>query len=140
MKIIQYKIVLSARLLLLVDENETIMEKPKPMLTLSQVMEKLAKRGITDEFRMNEDGEMKLNENPENYLPQDLKILKTYRFEGDSNPDDNAVLYVAEAYNGSKGMIIDSYGAESNYPGDKFDNFIRDIPVEETDDYNFDNE
>ncbi len=115
------------------------MEKPKPMLTLSQVMEKLAKRGITDEFRMNEDGEMKLNENPENYLPQDLKILKTYRFEGDSNPDDNAVLYVAEAYNGSKGMIIDSYGAESNYPGDKFDNFIRDIPVEETDDYNFDN-
>lgn len=126
--------------MLLVDENETIMEKPKPMLTLSQVMEKLAKRGITDEFRMNEDGEMKLNENPENYLPQDLKILKTYRFEGDSNPDDNAVLYVAEAYNGSKGMIIDSYGAESNYPGDKFDNFIRDIPVEETDDYNFDNE
>ena len=139
MKIIQYKNFLSARLLLLVDENETIMEKPKPMLTLSQVMGKLAKRGITDEFRMNEDGEMKFNENPENYLPQDLKILKTYRFEGDSNPDDNAVLYVAEAYNGSKGMIIDSYGAESNYPGDKFDNFIRDIPVEETDDYNFDN-
>ena len=71
------------------------------------------------------------------YYPEDLKILKSYRFEGDSNPEDNAVLYVAESGDGKKAMIIDSYGAESNYPGEEFDNFVREIPVEENDEYNF---
>lgn len=106
---------------------------------MSQVMSKLAERGITAEFRMNENGEMKYNDGDKDYSPEELKILRSYRFEGDSNPDDNAVLYVAEDTAGNKGFIIDSYGAESNYPGEDFDDFIRNIPVEERDEYNFDN-
>ena len=108
------------------------------MLTLSQIMKKLADKGITEEFRMNENCEMKYGDLQENYEPADLKIRKTYRFEGDSNPEDNAVLYVAEDDKGNRGMIIDSYGAESNYSGEKFDDFIRNIPVDEQDEYNFD--
>ena len=114
-----------------------IMETPKPMLTMSQIMTKLAEKGITSEFRMNENCEMKFQDSEKNYNPGDLKILKTYRFEGDSNPDDNAVLYVAEDSEGQKGMIIDSYGADSNYPGDKFDDFLRQIPVEDHEEYTF---
>ncbi len=114
------------------------MEKPKPMLTLSQVMGKLAKdKGISKEFRMNENCEMKMQDSDKIYQPEELKILKSYRFEGDSNPADNAVLYVAQDSDGEKGLIIDSYGAESNYPGEKFDDFIRNIPVEESEEYSF---
>ncbi|MGS0747839.1 hypothetical protein [Halpernia sp. GG3] len=113
------------------------MEHPKPMLTLSQVMNKLAQKGIVREFRMNDKGEMRLTNFEKNYEPSDLSIFKTFRFEGDSNPGDNAVLYVAEDNEGNKGMIIDSYGAESNYPGDSWGNFLRDIPVNENDDYGF---
>lgn len=113
------------------------MEEPKPMLTLSQVMARLAKKGITHEFRMNENCEMKLSDGDRIYSAGEMEIKKSYRFEGDSNPDDNAVLYVAQSTDGKKGMIIDSYGAESNYPGEAFDNFIRNIPVEEDDEYNF---
>lgn len=106
------------------------------MLTLSQVMAKLAKnKGIQREFRMNEDGEVRLQDSDNLYQSSDLRIVRTFRFEGDSNPDDNAVLYVVEDKIGNKGIIIDSYGAESNYPGDKFDQFLRDIPVEESDEY-----
>ncbi len=113
------------------------METPKPMLTLSQVMAKLAKeKGIHREFRMEENGEVKLQDSDIVYQPQDLKILKSYRFEGLSNPSDNAVLYVVQDMNDVKGMIIDSYGAESNHP-EAFDEFIREIPVEEQDDYDF---
>lgn len=108
------------------------------MKTLSQVMNILAKRGITKEFCMNENCEMKLQGADKNYKPNDLRIAKTYRFEGDSNPSDNAILYVIEANDGNKGMIIDSYGAESNYPGEKFDEFMREIPVEENPEYNLD--
>lgn len=113
------------------------MEKPKPMLTMSQIMSKLADKGITNEFRMNENLQMILEGNEHAYQPEDLKILKTFRFEGDSSPEDNAVLYVAADQKGNKGIIIDSYGAESNYSGEEFDNFLRNIPVDEDDEYNF---
>ena len=113
------------------------MDTPKPMLTLSQVMNKLAQNGVTSEFSMNEKGEMRLTNSEKNYEPTDLTILKTFRFEGDSNPDDNAVLYVAKDKGENRGMIIDSYGADSNYPGDKWDKFLRDIPVNESEEYNY---
>ncbi|MDR6921494.1 MULTISPECIES: hypothetical protein [Chryseobacterium] len=107
------------------------------MTTLSQVMKTLSERGIHREFRMNENCEMKFENSDTIYKPSDLTILKTYRFEGDSNPDDSAVLYVVRDYAGNRGMIIDSYGADSNYPGEKFDEFLRDIPVQESEEYNF---
>lgn len=110
--------------------------QPKPMLTMSQIMKKLADKGITTEYRMNEAGEMKFGEEEKIYQPEDLKILKSYRFEGASDPADNSVLYLAADGGGNKGMIIDSYGADSNYP-ENFDDFIREIPVEEQDEYNF---
>ena len=105
------------------------------MTTLSQVMETLRKRGIHKEFRMNDACEMKYENSEKNYLPHELTILKTYRFEGDSNPADNVVLYVVQAEDKNFGIIIDSYGAESNYPGEEFDAFLRDIPIKESDEY-----
>lgn len=113
------------------------MEKPKPMLTLSQVMTKLAQKGVVNEYTMNEEGEMKYSHSDKSYESSDLKILKSYRFEGDSNPADNAVLYVITDSENNRGMIIDSYGADSNYPGEKFDNFLRNIPVHEDEEYDF---
>lgn len=107
------------------------------MTTLSQVMKTLSERGIQREFRMNESCEMKFENSEKIYQPSDLTILKTYRFEGDSNPDDNAVLYVLKDDAGNRGIIIDSYGADSNYPGEEFDKFLRDIPVQESEEFNF---
>jgi len=115
-------------------ENHENIDK---MTTLSQVMEKLRERGIHREFRMNEDCEMKFDNSEKNYQPSELTLLKTYRFEGDSNPDDSAVLYLLKDTAGNIGMIIDSYGADSNYTGKDFDTFLRDIPVEDSDEYNF---
>jgi len=106
------------------------------MTTLSQVMARLAQRGIHREYRMDEEGNMKLDNSDRTYEPANLTILRTYRFEGDSNPADNVVLYVVKDHERNIGFILDSYGAESNYPGDKFDAFLRDIPVEESEEYN----
>ncbi len=116
------------------------MENPENtdrMTTLSQVMKTLSERGIQREFRMNENCEMKFENSEKVYQPAELTILKTYRFEGDSNPDDSAVLYVVKDSAGNRGMIIDSYGADSNYAGEEFDKFLRDIPVLESDEFNF---
>lgn len=113
------------------------MESSQEMTTLSQVMEKMSQRGIKREFRMNEAGQMTLENSGRSYQPSDLSILKTYRFEGDSNPDDNVVLYVVKDTDGNMGMIIDSYGADSNYSGEDFDKFLREIPFDESEDFNY---
>ena len=103
--------------------------------TLSQVINVLRERGITREICMTEDKKFILQETDIAYEPTDLSIVKSYRFEGDSNPEDNAVLYVLQDKTGLQSLILDSYGAESNYSGDEFDNFLREIPVEEREDF-----
>ena len=46
--------------------------------------------------------------------PQDFTVDEFYRFEGDSNPDDNAVIYAISSANGVKGTLVDGYGAYSS--------------------------
>ena len=106
--------------------------------TLSEVLNILVKRGITKEIRMNDQKQIVLGQNEKIYQPDDLCIVKSYRFEGESNPDDNAVLYLIEDKDGELSTILDSYGAESNYSGKEFDNFLRNLPIQEKDEYNFD--
>lgn len=110
---------------------------PKPMLTLSQVMEKLREKGITDEIRMTDDKKFVISGTEKSYRSEDLKILRTYRFEGASDPADNMALYLVEDLYGNKAMIIDSYGASSNYDGREFDEFIKSLPTEEKEEYDF---
>ena len=98
---------------------------------LSEVLNSLIKRGITKEITMNDQKQMVLGKDEKIYQPEDLKIIKTYRFEGDSNPGDNAVLYLLEDKDGERSTILDSYGVESNYTGEEFDNFLRAVAIDE---------
>lgn len=104
---------------------------------LSEILNNLRKEGITKEIRMNDENQMVLGDNEKIYLPQDLAIIKSYRFEGESSADDNAVLYLIEDKEGLKATILDSYGSDSNYSGPEFDNFLRQIPLEEKSGYDF---
>ncbi len=45
--------------------------------------------------------------------PEEFQVDEVYRFEGDSNPDDSAVLYAISSSTGIKGTLIDAYGAYS---------------------------
>lgn len=103
--------------------------------TLSEVYNSLNKRGITKEICMNEDHQMILGKKEKIYSPEDLVIVKSYRFEGESNPDDNAVLYLIEDRDGELATLLDSYGATSNYSGEEFDNFLRKVPIHERAEY-----
>lgn len=42
--------------------------------------------------------------------PEDFEVREVYRFEGDSTPDDNSVLYAIESMSGVKGVLVDAYG------------------------------
>ena len=101
------------------------------MTTLSSVLEKLRIRKQDNEFRITPSGFTSTNNKI--YQPEDLLIIKSYRFEGESNPDDSSVLYLILANDGLIGYTMDAYGAYSNHEDDGYDNFIRKIPVEERD-------
>ncbi len=47
--------------------------------------------------------------------PKDFQIVELYRFEGDSDPGDNSILYAisSEKYK-SKGVFVNAYGVYSN--------------------------
>jgi len=100
------------------------------MTTLTTVLEKLRQKRQDNEFVF-EEGKMKAS-NGKCYGVEDLKISRTYRFEGESNPSDNSILYLIEANDGLTGYSLDSYGAESNHEAE-YDDFIRQLPVEHND-------
>ena len=91
-------------------------ESSTDMTTLSSVLEKLRINKQDHEFKMVKDGFS--TDNKKTYLPEDLKIIATYRFEGDSDPSDSSILYVIEANDGLVGYSIDAYGAYSNHGND----------------------
>ncbi len=115
------------------NQKPFFMEKPGEMTTLTRVMEKLRERGFDHELKLSDHGRMQNPESKKIYNPEDLLIVKTYRFEGDSDPSDSSVLYVLEDKDGDKSFVLDAYGAYSDHAGSGFDEFIQKIPVEDRD-------
>jgi hypothetical protein len=100
-----------------------------PMTTVSAVLEKLRLKKFDNEFNISPEG-FTIN-NKKFYQPQDLKIIRTYRFEGDSDPSDNSIIYLIEANDGLVGFSLDAYGVYSDHDDDGYDNFIKQISVDE---------
>jgi hypothetical protein len=103
-------------------------DQKKEMTTLTSILEKLRVKKIDNEFQHTPNGFTAGNS--KFYQPQDLKIVRTYRFEGESNPDDNAIVYVIEANDGLVGYSLDAYGVYSDHDS-AYDDFIRQVPVHE---------
>lgn len=99
--------------------------QPGEMNTLYEVLNTLKQRNIDAEFLWKSDA---LYANDKAYDPKALQILKTYRFEGETDPDDAAILYVIKTSDGLIGYSIDAYGVNSNYD-EAYDNYIRQIPI-----------
>ena len=96
------------------------------MTTLSEVIPKLREMGYINDFEMIEGGMLSKQTN-DTFQPDELVIERVYRFEGDSNPDDEAVLYGVKASNGLMGIIIDAYGSDDN---DDLADFLRKVKIE----------
>ncbi|MCY1527588.1 hypothetical protein D9M68_626580 [compost metagenome] len=105
------------------------MEHSEEMSTLSEVLERLRQKGLDNEVKMSDHDKMQVAGLKKTYHPDDLKIIKTYRFEGMSDPGDNAVLYLVEDRDKDIGYILDAYGIYSNNEGADFADFLKKIPV-----------
>jgi hypothetical protein len=98
------------------------------MTTSSQVLEMLRHKKMDNEFRWTTEGFTAGK--GKSYQPDELEILRTFRFEGASDPADSEILYVIRASDGLIGYSQDVYGADSGHEDEAgYDNFIRQIPT-----------
>lgn len=108
------------------------MPQKDEMNTLSQILNKLTVKGYDNEFRWTKDG---FCAKDRCFQPEDLTIVKTYRFEGISDPSDMSILYLIKSGDGFIGYSLDAYGVYSNHDDEEgYDNFIRKIAVKDNDD------
>jgi hypothetical protein len=89
------------------------------MNSLAICLNKMVKEGYTEDFRITERGLESLHRHS-NYKPEQIEIINFFRFEGESDPDDNAILYVIETNDGTKGILIDVFGVYNNPKVSKF--------------------
>lgn len=78
--------------------------------TVSSTLNSLKERGYTKDFNIAFD-KLICNETSESLDPHEFEITEVYRFEGESNPSDEAVVYAVESKEGNmKGVIVNAYG------------------------------
>ena len=88
------------------------MEK-KNMTTLVSVLAQLEEAGFTAQFKATENGLLSLA-STYTFQPDELQVTHFYRFEGESNQDDSAILYAIETSNHEKGTLVDGYGPSAD--------------------------
>lgn len=81
--------------------------------TLVSTMSRLRKAGFTADFNANDDGELVCSECGMTIAPEDAIVSESYRFEGASNPDDEAILVAISCECSCKGLFTSGYGTSA---------------------------
>ena len=100
------------------------------MSTLTERVNKAMKEGYSETLKMTKQGIFYESRN-KTYLPDEVKVVDFYRFEGQSDPADSAIMYVIETTDGVKGLLIDSYGAYADEYMNKFMAEVEEIKKKE---------
>ncbi len=84
------------------------------MNTITEIIVRLREKHYTHDFEVVDKKKLVCTGTHESFGPKDLVIEKTFRYEGDSNPDDMAVIYAITSNSGTQGILIDAYGTYAN--------------------------
>jgi hypothetical protein len=86
--------------------------------TVTDAINGLKKRGYTIDFNLDYDCII-CHETPISLLPSEFEISEVYRFEGDSDPADEAVVYAIESKHGHKGLLVNGFGISADSISDE---------------------
>lgn len=113
-------------------KNETIDLTPdkEHMKTLSSCVNSLTAAGYETQFKMLKEGLQSLS-TEKIYSPEEVKITNFYRFEGESDPADNSILYAIKTVTGEKGTLSDAYGVYADVTIGEFMKKVEEIGKKE---------
>jgi hypothetical protein len=106
------------------------MKEPHEPTPLSEVLSMLREKGFTEDFIMEDKG-IKNKNTGHSYKPEELTIMKVYRFEGESDPADMSVVYAMQSNSGDKGIFLDAFGTYADYDGQKAAEFMKKVKIVE---------
>lgn len=101
------------------DQTVNINTTLPAMNTLTERVNKAVKDGYIDNLKITRQGLYSAAKD-KTYMPSEVRIIDFYRFEGQSDPADNAIMYIIETTDGVKGTLIDAYGAYADENVNKF--------------------
>jgi hypothetical protein len=82
--------------------------------TVTAAVNGLKQRGYTMDFNLDENC---LVCHEDKFNVEDFEITEVYRFEGDTDPADEAVVYAIESNKGQKGVLVTGYGPSAEGMG-----------------------
>ncbi len=79
--------------------------------TVSEAIEQLRKQGYILDFNLKEN---QLTDGENAYLADEFEIVDLYRYEGPSDPADEATVYALASASGIKGVLVSGYGISTD--------------------------
>lgn len=84
-----------------------IMKPAYHYTTVLEALNDLKEKGFHRDFNLHHEA---IKENPYNYT-----VEHVYRYEGDTDPDEESVVYGIISNNGEKGVFVSGFSANSDY-------------------------
>lgn len=82
--------------------------------TLSEAIEALKQQGYTEDFNLKENC-LECIAGTQKMLPHEFNMDKSFRFDVDENPSDQAMLYaISSEMHKIKGLLVNGYGIYSD--------------------------
>lgn len=91
--------------------------------TITEAVAELKKRGYIHDFNIL-NNRLVCDHLEKQYGHEDFEIKEVYRFEGPSDPADEAVVFAIEAPSGALGILVNGYGA---YADDRNTEFVKQL-------------
>jgi hypothetical protein len=86
--------------------------------TVVEAVQGLKQRGFTIDFNLEPD-RLVCHENSFSLGAADFEIAEVYRFEGESDPADEAAVYAIESKDGKKGLLVTGFGISAEGVGEE---------------------
>jgi len=93
------------------------------MKSLATCLSRMVSEGYTENFSISDEGMNSLHSH-NHYQPGEIQVVNSYCFEAQSGPNDNAILYVIETCDGTKGTLMDTGG---NPASSNVSQFMKDV-------------
>lgn len=79
--------------------------------TVTHAINALREKGFTEDFNLEENC---IASKPGKFTHEEFEITEVYRYEGDSDPADEATVYGIISSTGVKGVLVTGYGMSSD--------------------------
>ncbi len=76
--------------------------------TVTEAIQKLREKGFTVDFNLEENC---ITCHPDKFDPAEFDVIEIYRYEGNTDPADEATVYGIASTLGLKGILVTGYGA-----------------------------